>query len=94
MLDVIGAGATARSNVDWFAAWKRSPEKVKMDAELQELLSKAGKEPVAVGSSQDREYAASFGVQMYELTRRGFLSYLRDPRYLMSKALINIIAGE
>jgi ATP-binding cassette subfamily G (WHITE) protein 2 (SNQ2) len=92
MLDVIGAGATAHSDIDWHSAWKNSPERQDMESELNILLQQRNDSPVVVKGGHP-EFAASFSVQFFELTRRAFLNYIRSPTYLMSKYAINIFAG-
>jgi ATP-binding cassette, subfamily G (WHITE), member 2, PDR len=93
MLDVIGAGATAHTDIDWYSMWKKSPERQEMESQLQEILRK-GKESPAVETSSRSEFSASFGVQLSELTRRAFLNYFRNPTYLISKYAINIFGGK
>ena len=93
MLDVIGAGATAHTKIDWYSAWLKSPEQQVMDSELQEII-RGGNETPAIKEKCQTEFSASFGVQLRELTRRAFVNYYRNPTYLISKYVINIFAGK
>ncbi|KAF8588872.1 pleiotropic drug resistance ABC transporter [Ramaria rubella] len=92
MLDVIGAGATAHSSIDWHAVWTESSERKDMESQLQGILRK-DKEAPAVRTRCQSEFAASITVQFVELIRRAFQNYLRNPTYLLSKYTINIFAG-
>ena len=92
MLDVIGAGATAHSTIDWHSAWMKSPERQEMESQLQEIIQ-GGREAPAVKEKQAYIYAP-FSVQLFELVRRAFLNYFRNPTYLISKYAINIFAGK
>lgn len=94
MLDVIGAGAAAHTDVDWHAAWNKSPERQEMEQELAGMLAKGREHPPALEKGhQPKEYAASIAVQFQQLLKRSFQHYLRTPSYLMSKFIINIFAG-
>ena len=92
MLDVIGAGATAHSTIDWYAAWMKSLERQEMETQLQEILQGSSDAPAVKG--KPRQFTAPFSVQLLELTRRAFLNYLRNPIYLISKYFLNIYAGK
>lgn len=92
MLDVIGAGATAHTDIDWYSAWMRSRERLEMESQLQEIL-RNGKEISVFGERCHTEFSAPYHVQVFELTRRTFLNYYRTPSYLISKFVINVFAG-
>ena len=92
MLDVIGAGATARSTIDWHSAWMKSPERQETESQLQEILREGRETPVV--EEKHMHFAAPFSVQLLELTRRAFLNFFRNPTYLISKYVINIFAGK
>ena len=93
MLDVIGAGATAHSDIDWHSVWMGSPERQEMKSQLDEILQRE-KEVPAVQQKRRTEFSATFSVQMFELTRRAFIHYLRSPTYLISKLAVNTFAGK
>ena len=94
MLDVIGAGATAYSSIDWYSAWMKSPERQKMESELQEILQSGKEMPVAITEKSHTEFSAPFHVQIFELTRRAALNYLRTPSYLISRLAMNVFGGK
>ncbi|KAG1807446.1 ABC-2 type transporter-domain-containing protein [Suillus subaureus] len=48
MLDTIGAGATATATVDWHNIWKRSPEAVELQAQIERIHAEGRARPSAV----------------------------------------------
>ncbi|KAG8789944.1 hypothetical protein FRC12_013096 [Ceratobasidium sp. 428] len=92
MLDVIGAGATAKSEIDWHAAWKRAPESTSLEEELRSLHQR-GREQMADESRDRPEFATGKLNQLTSLLRRSFRHYVRSPTYIMSKLALNILAG-
>ncbi|KAF9242313.1 ABC-2 type transporter-domain-containing protein [Melanogaster broomeanus] len=94
MLDVIGAGATATSSIDWHEIWQSSPEASKLDLEIQRICMEGrDRPPLASGPEKHTEFAASWMNQFFALTRRGFESYWRNPTYVMAKLVVNISGG-
>lgn len=96
MLDVIGAGATATTTIDWHDAWSNSSERKATDARLEELLREGEHERsngVSLDDGYHPEFAAPWGVQFWALMERSFQNYLRSPTYLLSKYVVNIFAG-
>ncbi|RBQ82100.1 hypothetical protein VDGD_09104 [Verticillium dahliae] len=96
MLEVIGAAPGSHTEVDWFEAWRQSPEYAATQAELQRL--KDERAPQDPSSSKEdtasyREFAASFGTQLYEVTHRVFQQYWRTPSYIYSKAALCILVA-
>ncbi|KAG9127487.1 hypothetical protein FRC07_013165 [Ceratobasidium sp. 392] len=92
MLDVIGAGATAKSDTDWHAAWKKAPESTSLEDELKSLHQRGLEQ--AVGETGDHpEFATGKMNQLASLLRRSFRHYVRSPTYIMSKLALNILAG-
>ncbi|KII83910.1 hypothetical protein PLICRDRAFT_179945 [Plicaturopsis crispa FD-325 SS-3] len=92
ILDVIGAGATAKAAIDWHATWKRSGERDAVDAELQRLAARRH-DVAGPANEQVAEYAASFSTQFSALYTRSIQNYMRNPSYILSKFILNISAG-
>ncbi|QRV75743.1 ABC-2 type transporter [Ceratobasidium sp. AG-Ba] len=92
MLDVIGAGATATSDIDWHATWKKAPESAALEQELQALHQK-GREQSADRQEDRPEFATGNLNQLSSLLRRSFRHYVRSPTYIMSKLALNLVAG-
>ena len=92
MLDVIGAGATAKSAQDWYSVWKQSPEAAAVSQEIDTIVSE-GRQRGAVQTELKTEFATSWPVQVKELLARNVRSFWRDPTYLMAKLSLNILAG-
>ncbi|QRW13753.1 ABC-2 type transporter [Ceratobasidium sp. AG-Ba] len=92
MLDVIGAGATASSDIDWHSAWNKAPESSELENELDEI-HKSGREKGIDKDEPHPEYATGFANQLVALLTRSFRHYTRNPTYIMSKMLLNVFAG-
>lgn len=92
MLDVIGAGATASSDIDWYNVWKKSTEKKALDQEIQRIHSDGRNCPIHT-TTLVSEYPTSWSNQFLELIKRGASDHYRNVEYLMAKLSLNIIAG-
>jgi ATP-binding cassette subfamily G (WHITE) protein 2 (SNQ2) len=92
MLDVIGAGATATTSIDWHDVWQNSPEADTLEDELQRIHVEGRSRPV-VRAAQRTAFATSWKHQMIALTQRNFQAYWRNPTYLMAKLVLNIAGG-
>ncbi|KAI6145202.1 ABC-2 type transporter-domain-containing protein [Pisolithus tinctorius] len=95
ILDVIGAGATATSEIDWHAVWKASPEAAELASEIEQLHTEGQSRPVVETHVTHlcSRFATSWMTQFLMLTERGLVSYWRNPTYMMSKVVLNIAAG-
>lgn len=92
MLDVIGAGATASSSIDWYNVWRNSKESTQTQLEIEDIHSEGRQKP-PVQATRKSEFASSWVYQAVTLTQRAFSSYWRDPTYLIAKLILNIFAG-
>lgn len=92
MLEVIGAAPGAHTDIDWPAVWRQTPEYQSVQAELTRLCSEGSSRP-ALTNSQDqstyKEFAAGFGTQFIEVTKRVFQQYWRSPAYIYSKGVLS-----
>ncbi|KAH9911829.1 YDR011Wp-like protein, partial [Epithele typhae] len=92
ILEAIGAGATATTDIDWYKAWRNSPEAV----HVQEELGAIQEEGRAKGPVQVRlhgEYPTTWLYQMAMLLRRDASAHWRDPVYLIAKISLNVAAA-
>lgn len=92
MLEVIGAGATATTTVDWHTVWKKSDEAAQALNEIQRIQEEGRKKP-PVQATRKSAFATSWGYQVSVLTERAFSAYWRNPTYLLAKMILNIAAG-
>lgn len=92
MLDVIGAGATAATTIDWHDLWNNSPESAALEDELQRIHAEGRSRPV-VHTERRTQFATSWRHQAIALTQRNFQAYWRNPNYLMAKLVLNIAGG-
>ncbi|TFY65604.1 hypothetical protein EVG20_g5493 [Dentipellis fragilis] len=92
MLDVIGAGATAKSENDWHAIWKSSTLAERMQQELDALVTE-GKGCEVVTTQFHSEFSTMWSQQAIELLRREAKRHWRDPIYLRSKVGLNVLGG-
>ena len=92
MLDVIGAGATASSSVDWHTVWKGSPEAAALQDQIDEIHNEGSNRPV-VQTQLPTEFATSWTHQLVALTQRNFQAYWRNPTYIMAKFALCVAGG-
>ncbi|KDR70391.1 hypothetical protein GALMADRAFT_254847 [Galerina marginata CBS 339.88] len=92
MLDVIGAGATATSQQDWYEIWKTSPEAKQVQEEIEAIHTEGRSRP-AVQTELRSEFATSWSYQLWELLKRDAEAHWRDPTYLMAKLILNAVGG-
>lgn len=92
MLDVIGAGATASTSVDWHSIWKNSPEAATLQGEIENIHNESRARPV-VQAARPTEFATSWYHQLVALTQRNFQAYWRNPTYLIAKFALCIAGG-
>lgn len=92
ILDVIGAGATATSELDWHAIWKSSRESADVQAGIDVIHAEGRKRP-ALEATFRSEFATSWLFQLKELFIRNALNYWRRPEYIFAKLVLNVIGG-
>jgi ATP-binding cassette, subfamily G (WHITE), member 2, SNQ2 len=92
ILDVIGAGATASSDIDWQQVWKTSPEARALEEELDALLED-GRKRHAVDTEQHSEFSTSWLFQVKTLWEREMIRHWRDPTYMLAKLALNVVAA-
>lgn len=89
MLEVIGAAPGSSTDVDWYQTWRDSPEYKEVHRELDRLKEELPQITQPSASENDkasyREFAAPFGVQLWEVGKRVFEQYWRSPMYIYSK---------
>jgi ATP-binding cassette, subfamily G (WHITE), member 2, PDR len=92
MLEAIGAAPGSHTDVDWFKAWRDSPEYLATQEHLDELkndrmLVRTPTRDLNT-KAQFAEFAAPFKVQMWEVQKRVFQQYWRTPSYIYAKAAL------
>ncbi|KAF4917720.1 ZEB2-regulated ABC transporter 1 [Colletotrichum viniferum] len=96
MLEVIGAAPGAHTDIDWPAVWRQTPEYQAVQDELTRLSSGAQGQvqaPQTEDASSYKEFAAGFGTQFFEVTKRVFQQYWRSPSYIYSKGILSFGAA-
>ncbi|KAL0563795.1 ATP-binding cassette transporter snq2, partial [Marasmius crinis-equi] len=92
ILDVIGAGATAQSTENWHTIWVGSPERQKIEKDIQQIHTEGESRPPFTVTLKG-QFAASWSRQTWELLKRNHQSYYRDPTYITSKLLLSLFAA-
>ncbi|SPO07503.1 probable ABC1 transport protein [Cephalotrichum gorgonifer] len=94
MLEVIGAAPGSETDINWFDAWKASPECAQVNAELQRLEDDRGLAPSKTHDAASyREFAAPFGEQLRAVLHRVFQQYWRTPSYIYSKMALGTLVA-
>lgn len=89
---MIGAGATATAEFDWYDKWAQSKEAAALQRELERIHAEGRSRPV-VGATFRHEFATPWAYQVAQLFRRHCAAHWRDPTYILAKIALNIIAG-
>ncbi|KAI0318679.1 pleiotropic drug resistance ABC transporter [Amylostereum chailletii] len=94
MLDVIGAGATATSAINWHDIWKASDEEKRLAQEIV-LIQSRGTQGLEEHPSTPTTsvFATSWTTQLRLLIQRELERHWRDPTYLLSKIAMNVLGG-
>jgi len=93
MLEVIGAAPGSHTDIDWHQVWRGSKEYQEVQRELDFLRDERPKQITQASDATNdkqsyREFAAPFGLQLWEVTKRVFEQYWRTPSYIYSKAAL------
>ncbi|EGC38277.1 hypothetical protein DICPUDRAFT_149091 [Dictyostelium purpureum] len=95
MLECIGAGVHGKTDVDWPAAWRDSPERNAVNNELSTLRTQVDQSLDNKG--EPREFATTTWFQVKEVYKRLNLIWWRDPFYtygsFIQSALCGLIIG-
>lgn len=82
------------SKIDWNDEWANSQQAKDVIEEIEGLkLTRSKTQPEAKRKEQEKEFAASTGLQCTELLRRTFRQYWRDPSYIYGKLFVAVIVG-
>ncbi len=95
ILETAAKGGKRREDgkrVNWNKEWIESAENAAMLQEIQHLKDERSKQ-VPKQSKDQHEFAAAVQLQTYELMKRTFRSYWRDPSYLYSKFFVSVVIG-
>jgi ABC-type multidrug transport system ATPase subunit len=95
ILETAAKGGKRRADgkrVNWNKEWLESEENALMLREIQRLKEERSKE-TPKAAAQQHEFAAPVPLQTYELMKRTFRSYWRDPSYLYAKLFVSVIIG-
>ncbi|GAA5975740.1 hypothetical protein JCM11641_005856 [Rhodosporidiobolus odoratus] len=95
ILDAIGAGASAKADKNWSQLWNESDNAHKVLDEIDQYHEEKRDVDSAADKSPDSglSYAAPIGQQFKVVLGRVFQHYNRDPIYIVSKLMLNIVAG-
>ncbi|KAI6354773.1 hypothetical protein MCOR25_008459 [Pyricularia grisea] len=93
MLEAIGAGDPDYKGQDWGDVWEKSKEREARSREIDDMISQRQKVEQTDSLRDEREYAMPLSTQMSAVVRRSFVSYWRNPGYLVGKFMLHILTG-
>ncbi|KAF2401005.1 pleiotropic drug resistance protein PDR [Trichodelitschia bisporula] len=97
MLEVIGAAPGSKTDIDWTATWRGSPEYAEIQRELDQInaerLAATADQTDEANKSAYREFAATFPTQLWEVQKRVFEQYWRTPSYIYSKMALCLFSS-
>ncbi|KAL3480136.1 ABC-2 type transporter-domain-containing protein [Aspergillus californicus] len=90
ILEVIGAGASGKSQQDWPSNWKQSTQASEVQKEIDRIHEVRSSAPAEEESNTQKEYAMPFTSQLWHVTNRVFQQYWREPVYIWAKLILAI----
>lgn len=94
MFEVIGEGSQASSSsIDWVQVWQQSPQYDEVLNQLNHISSNSSGMTIPAKRSDGLELAAPFSSQVYEVVKRDFQQYFREPDYIKAKLSLGIFSG-
>lgn len=93
MLEAIGAGNPDYKGPDWGDIWAESEDHRKRREEIQQMIEHRRNAPLSKYLEDDREFAMPLSVQTVAVIKRDFLSYWRNPDYIVGKFMLHIFTG-
>ncbi|KAE8361546.1 ABC multidrug transporter [Aspergillus caelatus] len=91
MLNVITGLYNSGSNLNWPEIWNNSPERKAIQDHLQELKQGRSVSSATLNDlTSSGEFAAPFMEQLWQVTKRVFQQYWRDPGYIYAKAVLTV----
>lgn len=92
MLEVIGAGATAKATQDWNAIYLASPERTRNLHDIERILAES-REKGAAETTHTKKIATSWPYQVQQNLVRLSRAYWREPVYILAKFLLCFVGG-
>ncbi|KAJ9610340.1 ATP-binding cassette transporter snq2 [Cladophialophora chaetospira] len=95
ILETAAKGGKRREDgkrVNWNKEWLESEENAALLKEIHRLKEERSKETPKETKDQ-HEFAAPVQLQTYELMKRTFRNYWRDPSYLYAKFFVSVVIG-
>ncbi|KAL4809544.1 ABC-2 type transporter-domain-containing protein [Aspergillus unguis] len=93
ILEIIGAGASGKSNQDWPSVWNESSQAKEVQKEIERIHKDRSSAPSEEDSNSHQEFAMPFPNQLWRVTRRVFQQYWREPVYIWAKLILAIASG-
>ncbi|KAL3463322.1 ABC-2 type transporter-domain-containing protein [Aspergillus heterothallicus] len=93
ILEVIGAGASGKSNQDWPVIWKESTQAKDIQTEIDRIHQERGSASTEEDDNTHQEYAMPFTSQLWYVTQRVFQQYWREPIYIWAKLILAIASS-
>ena len=94
ILEIIGAGATEVTDIDWHQIWLESPEGQRSREEIDEKINELSRiHSMNERNERPRKYATSYFYQFKYVYLRTALTFWRSTSYIISKLMLMTIAG-
>lgn len=94
MLEVVGVGGNNdKKERDWGDVWQESETHKNRVKEIEDIVSKRKNKSDNGETRDDREYAMPWTTQVHSVVHRTFVSYWRNPDYLVGKFMLHIFTG-
>lgn len=78
--------------IDWVEIWRQSPQNQEVLDHLQQISSNPSRASI-IDAQSEREFAMPITAQLYQVMKRDFQEYYRQPDYIMAKLSLGIVCG-
>ena len=93
MFEVIGAAPGSHANQDYHEVWLNSKERAKVQKELARMEKELAQLPRDTSEEAQREFAAGFASQYWQVFKRTMENYYRSPVYIWSKIFLTVLSA-
>ena len=90
LLDVSGSAPGSKNRIDWAEVWRLSEERQGVKSALKSMKKNLSKPVAKAEEAASREFASSFGYQLYTVTKRNLENNWRTPSYLYTKLVLTL----
>jgi hypothetical protein len=90
---VVSEGSQENSqSINWVEIWNQSPQNKEVLDHLHHISS-APSQALNIDTQSKLEFAMPISAQLYQVIKRDFQQYYRQPEYIMAKLALGVVSG-